>query len=233
MDDADAASLLDDPTREPADVLERLRRDLGSEAFEAQYLQRPVPPGGNLIKREWLRHYDSVPVPDTTDIIQSWDTASKTGLENDWSVCTTWMRHDGIFYLLDLVRAKLDYPGLRAEALRLAQRYKPWRILIEDTGVGTGLIADLCSSGHDAIAVMPRGSKADRLRVQSAKFEAGRVLLPVRAPWLSELVAELLAFPARHDDQVDFVSQALADEVTIEPVEIEIYGTRKGWRRTG
>ena len=130
------------PAREPAELLDRLRRDLGSEAFGAQYLQRPVPPDGNLIKREWLRHYDVLPTPppETPDIIQSWDTASKTGLENDWSVCTTWMRHDGRFYLLDLVRAKLDYPGLRAEALRLAQRYQPWRILIEDTGVGTGLI---------------------------------------------------------------------------------------------
>ena len=140
------------------------------------------------------------------------------------------MRHDGGFYLLDLVRAKLDYPGLRAEALRLAQQYQPWRILIEDTGVGTGLIADLCSGGHNAIAVTPIGNKADRLRIQSAKFEAGRVLLPARAPWLSDLVAELLAFPSgRHDDQVDSVS--LADETTIEPVQIEIYSVRKGWKR--
>ena len=37
-----------------------------------------------------------------TDIIQSWDFASKTGLENDWSVCTTWLRHDGRFTFLIL-----------------------------------------------------------------------------------------------------------------------------------
>ena len=171
-------------------------------------------------------------MPDSTDIIQSWDTASKTGLENDWSVCTTWLRQDGRFYLLDLVRAKLDYPGLRTEALRLARKYRPWRILIEDTGIGTGLIADLCSRGQDAIAITPRGNKADRLRIQSAKFEAGRVLLPERAAWLSELVAELLAFPSgRHDDQVDSVSQALADEVMTEPVQMAIYSFRKGWKQ--
>jgi hypothetical protein len=45
-------------------------------------------------------------------------------------------------------------------------------------------------------------------------------------------MAELLAFPSgRHDDQVDSVSQALADEATIEPVQIEIYSVRKGWKR--
>ena len=94
------------------------------------------------------------------------------------------------------------------------------------------MIADLCGSGLSAIAVTPRGNKADRLRIQSAKFEAGRVLLPARAPWLSDLVAELLAFPSgRHDDQVDSVSQALADEATIEPFLMEIYDIRNGWKR--
>ena len=86
------------------------------------------------------------------------------------------------------------------------------------------------TAGVSAIAVTPRGNKADRLRIQSAKFEAGRVLLPGRAPWLSDLVTELLSFPSgRHDDQVDSVSQALADEATIEPVQIAIYSFRKGW----
>ena len=34
--------------------------------------------------------------------------------------------------------------------------------------------------------------------------------LPQRAPWLEEFVAELLAFPGRHDDQVDALTQGLA-----------------------
>ena len=48
---------------------------------------------------------------------------------------------------------------------------------------------------------------------QSAKFESGQVYFPHEASWLRELEAELFAFPAsRHDDQVDSVSQALAQE---------------------
>jgi phage terminase large subunit-like protein len=38
----------------------------------------------------------------------------------------------------------------------------------------------------------------------------GSVRLLVRAGWLEEFVAELLAFPSRHDDQVDALTQALA-----------------------
>jgi hypothetical protein len=34
--------------------------------------------------------------------------------------------------------------------------------------------------------------------------------LPKRAPWLEDFTAELLAFPGRHDDQVDALTQGLA-----------------------
>jgi predicted phage terminase large subunit-like protein len=53
------------------------------------------------------------------------------------------------------------------------------------------------------------------MSVQTGKFEAGLVLLPEHAPWLAAFEAELFAFPgARHDDQVDSVSQALANGIS-------------------
>ena len=49
-----------------------------------------------------------------------------------------------------------------------------------------------------------------RMEAQTPRFEAGHVLLPKEAPWLADLLDELLAFPrGRHDDQVDSVSQFL------------------------
>ena len=53
--------------------------------------------------------------------------------------------------------------------------------------------------------------KVGRLYVHQAKFEAGLVLFPERAPFLPELETELLSFPqAKHDDQVDSITQALS-----------------------
>ena len=197
------------PEREITQILARVRRDMGSEVFDAQYLQEPVPPGGSLIQRAWLGTYDMLPDLSGGHILQSWDTASKTAVENDWSVCTTWLVKSGHYYLLDVFRAKLEYPALRAKAVSLAKTYAPWRVLVEDAGIGTGLLADLRREGIDAIACLATTSKADRMRIHSAKFESGRVLLPLKAPWRSELIAELLAFPhGRFDDQVglDFAS---------------------------
>src|SRR5436305_876529 len=63
------------------------------------------------------------------------------------------------------------------------------------------------------VAVKAAGDKVSRMAVASAKFEAGNVLLPERAPWLPDLEAELFSFPgSRHDDQCDSISQALLDK---------------------
>jgi len=44
----------------------------------------------------------------------------------------------------------------------------------------------------------------------SPEFENGRVRIPDNAPWLASLTHELLTFPnAKHDDQVDSISQFL------------------------
>src|SRR5262245_38230579 len=77
------------PEREPREVLESLRAQLGAETFAAQYQQQPVPPGGAMIKCAWVRRYDQLPKSGQT--IQSWDVANKQGEENDYSVCSTWL----------------------------------------------------------------------------------------------------------------------------------------------
>jgi predicted phage terminase large subunit-like protein len=95
-----------------------------------------------------------------------------------------WLLREGSFYLLDVVRRKVDYPTLRALAINLAAQYKPNRVLVEDTGVGTPLIAELKAKGISAIAVAPESSKEARMSAQSGKFEAGQVFLPLQAEWL-------------------------------------------------
>jgi predicted phage terminase large subunit-like protein len=211
------------PEREPLCVLEALRQQLGSDAFSAQYQQDPAPPGGAMIKRAWVRRYDELPLErDRLMVLQSWDTASKGGPENDFSVCTTWlMTRDRRFFLLDVYRARLGYPSLKAAAVTLAARFKARRVLIEDAAAGTSLAQELKRQVSGVVAIRPERDKVSRMAVASAKFEAGQVLLPRRAPWLAEFEAELFSFPGvRHDDQCDSVSQALIDENARPPIII-------------
>ena len=146
--------------------------------------------------------------------MQSWDTASKGGPDNDWSVCTTWIvtRKPRDYYLIDVWRQRVDYPALKANVQILARKFQARRILIEEAGAGIALIQEIKSKLSGVIAIKPQHDKASRMSVASSKIEAGEVVLPYDAPWLPDLEAELFAFPgARHDDQCDSISQALID----------------------
>jgi predicted phage terminase large subunit-like protein len=203
------------PEREPLHVLDALKLQIGSDAFSAQYQQSPVPPEGAMVKRHWVKRYTNLP-PESERLftLQSWDTASKGGPDNDWSVCTTWIvTRKKRWYLADVWRQRVDYPTLKANVQRLAKQWGATRVLVEDTGAGISLVQELRSKVSGIIAVKPDGDKASRMAVASAKFEAGQVWLPERAPWLPDLEAELFAFPgSRHDDQCDSISQALLNQ---------------------
>lgn len=205
------------PGREPQSVLDYMRAQLGDDVFAAQYLQAPVAPGGNMIKRIWVQRYESLPArTSSTLVLQSYDTASKDREQNDYSACTTWHVHDGRYYLVDVWRERCDYPTLKARAIAHARLHRPTEILIEDTGVGTALVPELRNSGFTVISVQVEHSKQTRMSVQSAKFAGGHVLFPTRAPWLENLEAELFAFPgSRFDDQVDSISQALGHQIQV------------------
>jgi predicted phage terminase large subunit-like protein len=189
-----------------------MKASLGSSGFAAQYQQQPVPIDGNMIRWSWFQRYPRVLIPGENDmIVQSSDTASKGGELNDYSVCTTWMIRNDAYYLLDVYRARLDFPALRKEVIELARRYRPASVLIEDKGSGIQLIQELRNSGDIyPIAIMPEGDKLVRASSQSSQIEAGRVFLPQEAHWLGDFQLELAAFPnGRHDDQVDSMSQFL------------------------
>ena len=194
------------PVREPLVVLENLKLQLGSDAFSAQYQQAPVPPGGAMIKRYWIKRYDQLPpLADHYLTVQSWDTASKGGPENDFSVCTTWLvTRDRRWFLIDVLRKRLDYPALKQTLQAQAAVWKAARVLIEDAGAGTALFQELRGRLPAVVAIKPDRDKITRMAAVSAKFESGLVFLPKGAPWLADFEAELFAFPgAKHDDQCE------------------------------
>jgi len=227
------------PEREPLSILENMKSQLSSDAFSAQYQQRPVPPGGAMIKRHWIKRYVELPVQrERSLIVQSWDTASKGGPENDFSVCTTWfISRDRRWYLIDVWRKRVDYPELKAAVRTLASRHAANRVLVEDAGTGISLVQELLGEVNGILAVKPDRDKIIRMSVISAKFESGLVFLPERASWLADFEAELFAFPgSRHDDQCDSVSQALADgncglPMVISPEALAASRIRRPWMR--
>lgn len=209
------------PAYESLATLDSLRRQMGEEAFAAQYQQSPVPPGGAIIKRESFRYYDKAPErTPRSRVILSLDPASKDGGRNDWSAFTTLQVEGQDYYLLDCTRGRLEFPRLKEMLLALDKRHRPHNILIEDGGTGAALVQDLQKElGSRLKLVRPEKDKLTRLYIQNEKFTEGHVYFLRNAPWLAELEAELLAFPGgQYDDQVDSLTQALAHKiVTYDP----------------
>ncbi|MCL5778863.1 phage terminase large subunit [Limibaculum sp. FT325] len=88
-------------------------------------------------------------------------------------------------------------------------------LLIEDAASGAQLIQTLrhdeLSDVPRPIAIKPEADKITRFSGQTAKIEAGCLFLTRDASWLARFEHEVLGFPnARHDDQVDALSQLLA-----------------------
>ena len=201
------------PAHESLKTLLTLQKDMGTYDFGAQYQQSPIPEGGAMLKDHWFRFYEEDLIRASNDkVIQSWDTAAKDGLQNDYCVCTTWLLRGKNFYLIDLVRDRYEFPQLKRTALALAERHKPTAILIEDASAGISLAQEMRQMGQFRVKPVPvEHDKVTRLYVETAKFEEGLVHFPRNAPYLADLLAELLAFPhGKHDDQVDSITQALA-----------------------
>src|SRR6516165_1665071 len=197
------------PAHEPAHVLAELKREMGPIAFSAQYQQSPIPPGGTIIKRKWLTAYDDIHRQSGDRIIMSWDIALSEQETGDYSACVVLLNRGEFFYVLDVVRGRFRFDALKRKVIEIKRRHGPCTLLIEDSPISRGLIQSLREQSISVTPYKPDTDKRARVIGQTDLFEAGSILLPQDAAWLEDFVAELLAFPGRHDDQVDALVQAL------------------------
>lgn len=196
--------------------LDELRNEMGKADFEAQYQQRPLANSESTLQPGWIQYHDLLPFRrhDRDRIVQSWDTAAKPSEFNKYSVCTTWLVRNDLYYLLDCYQDRLDIVELQNAFDRLVSRWKPDVVLVEDCSSGTQLVQLVKKRGGRAgprvVPILPRENKAERWFFQVRKFAEGLVHVPRCADWLDAYVEELMGFPkGPFSDQVDTTSQFL------------------------
>lgn len=189
--------------------LDDIRIENGPQFFASQLQQTPVAADGSIIKYEWINTYKELPT--IKRITLSCDTAIKIEQANDYSVITVWGESDSGYYLLDMVRKKVEFPELKKLVAQVADKYKPHQILVEDKASGQQIIQEFKrTTTYPIIGINPKGTKAERLNLVSGLFEAGKIFIPDQADFALDFIEELCNFPyAKHDDIVDSVSQYL------------------------
>jgi len=198
------------PAHEPAEVLQEIKKSMGSMLFSAQYQQSPEPAGGKIIKRKMLKYYSTVERQPADRIVLSWDIALSEQEAADYSACVVLINRGDLYYVHNVIRGKFPFDRLKEKIIEVKQRYGTAPLLIEESPISHGLIQSLREKHINVVDIKPDRDKQSRLISQIDLFEGGSILLPKDAPWLDAFVAELLSFPGRHDDQVDALSQGLA-----------------------
>ena len=204
------------PKRDGRDELDVQKRMLGSIAYAGQYQQQPVPAGGAIFQRDWLRFYDEL--PSLPEVAQSWDMSFKDRPDNDYVVGLVAGRRDANIYLIDRVKGQWAFSESCRQVEALRRRYPASStILIEDTANGPAIIDVLHQRVSGLIAVQPEGGKLARAQAAQPCVEAGNVYLPNPRPygrliperaWVDDFLYQLTVFPnGAHDDDVDAFTQ--------------------------
>jgi predicted phage terminase large subunit-like protein len=208
------------PARFNEEAVTLAEREMGSLVAAAQLQQRPAPAAGAVFKREWLlKEWRELPA--SASLIQSWDCTFKGADNSDYVVGQVWAHSGASYYLVDQVRAKMDFPATVAAIKSLSKKWpRAVAKLIEDKANGPAVISALQKEVPGMVAVNPEGGKEARANAEAPLFEAGNVYVPapdamvggvpVNATWLHDWREEMAVFPrGRNDDQVDTTTQAL------------------------
>lgn len=190
-------------------VLNGMKIDMGSREYSGQVLQSPMSPGGNIIKRDWIKTYTELPKQRPTSIIQSWDTAYKKDEQNAYQCCGTWYEYSHGYYLEHVFVKRLIYPELKQMVIALDSQFKPNSTLVEDKSSGTPVIQELeLDTKINFVKILPDLDKIARAHAASPTFEAGNVYIRGDADWTALIIEQLTMFPnCRIKDIMDMVSQ--------------------------
>ena len=182
----------------------------GMRAWNALYMGRPTSAEGNIFKREWWQYYDNLPDKMPLKVI-SVDATFKGNDTNDFVAIEVWGKLNGDFYLIDMIRRRMDFPETM-KAIKVMDEKYPDRhsILIEDKANGPAVISMLRHEIPGIVAITPEGSKESRANAVTGIVESGNVYLPRYSDFTSTFVEEFASFPnGVHDDLVDSATQFL------------------------
>ncbi|QDH91589.1 terminase [Microbacterium phage Cinna] len=211
---------------------EGVRKSVGGYTWSALYQQAPAPATGAIFAigrlRYWTR-FESKATDDGKVIyfdpdaataatwLDSWDMAFKGTETSDYVVGQRWVRVAANRFLVAQTRDRRSFTGTLAEFEAFGAREfgnHVHRRLVEDKANGPAIIDTLRDKIAGIKPVEPNGSKEARARAVTPEIESGNVYLPhpTEAPWVLDLISELRSFPTgAHDDQVDALTQALAE----------------------
>jgi len=196
------------------DVLEGLKKSMGSVQYAGQFQQTPAPAEGIIFKRDWMnQQFTKKSLPYLSMIIQSWDMAFTKSEGSAKVAGFTMARAGSNIYILDLENDKMTFTESVAAVRRLSGKWPRARAkVVENKANGPAIVDLLKKEIPGMVEFNPKGSKEERAISITPYFEAGNIWFPdpKEAPWVNDLIRDLLIFPkGTFKDTVDALVQGI------------------------
>ena len=208
------------------------RNAMGPYVYASQILLNPRADALQGFKRDWLRYYTRADAKKMNTYLLV-DAASSKKKGSDYtSMNVVGLGVDGNYYLLDMVRDRLNLAERLERLFALHRKWKPKQTRYERYGMLSDIEAikarqELETYRFDVHEVAGVTSKADRIKRLLPIFEQGRFYLPKSlhvTDWQKQTVdlvhsfieEEYVAFPVGlHDDMLDSLARICEPNMTL------------------
>lgn len=208
------------------------------------YQQRPRPMAGAEFKRDWIQWYEQVPRRKNMNVLMVVDPAAGKNKTSDYTaIWVIGLGQDGNYYVVDIVRDRLNLTERASAVFRLHKKWKPYEVRYERYGMMGDIehIKDKQEREGYRFRIVEVGGalkKEDRIRRLVPLFQQGRLWMPLEFFYTEgtgrhlDLIPvfveeELLAFPvAKHDDMLDSLSRLAQPDLELRWPKEEEFTTR-------
>ena len=219
------------PERFPLSALARIKKAIGKRDWAALYQQNPIPDSGDFFKKEDLRWYNEKdrPALDDLAIYAAADFAIGQKEANDSSVIyVVGIDRDMRIWVLDRYKGRW---GTYEIIKHLCLMYKTWQPEITggekghiEMSISPVLDKEKIGLGAGGLFMKPlapgRRDKQARARPIQGMVESHQVFFPADAPWIEDMLQEVLRFPAgKHDDDCLVAGTRIATPQGDRPIE--------------
>jgi predicted phage terminase large subunit-like protein len=205
------------PDRFNLTTLNEIKEQIGTYEWLSLYQQRPVALEGNIFKRNTVKYVDTI--PEGLEIYQTVDPAISLKTTADYFVLLTYgiQPESKDIFLIDLFVGRLSFTEQCSTIINYYTKWHPLSIGIESVAYQAALSNTLSEKTFLPIKPLhPVVDKLTRAMRITPKFEAGKVYIYKKLPFIGLLEEQLFDFPnGEHDDIVDTIS-AIADMTDIQ-----------------
>lgn len=199
----------------------QIQKDVGFEAFQALYQQKPISQIHKFFDEKHFRYFEiqnNFFVSQdyqfsTNDMIKFFviDTASTKNKNSDYFVLlVVYVNRDNQVFFVDYYRNRIEFTEHENVIESYYLKYKPHFILIEKNFVGIALFQILKKKGYPIKDIVARENKIIRAEHAKIFYQNQMIYHNKNMRNLLEFENELLQFPeSKHDDIVDCVSYAI------------------------